>query len=340
VSQTNVLISPEVKDEFLMGIDYLETCELTKPHIIGLRKAIEDASYQLYQELDLKENILPFQDVEDIKSVLIHESKPVFLFEEKVDGDYVLVASPVEIDKFINSEIKNLIENELRQIEAKGIDDLTFTNMIEHSIELIPRTVPKRQKRRPVPPHYVSAFKKQIIGMEDAGLIEASTSPWSSPIHIVRKEGTKKRITQDYKKLNVVTVKDAYPLPNIENMLRSLSNARIFTKLDLTHGYWQIKVSKDSRKYTAFASEAGFHQFKVLPMGLTNACATFQRLMDKLLKGLIGEICFVYLDDIISFSEDEENHLKHVKIVAGRLKEANLKVKLSKCECAVKKFLI
>ena len=76
--------------------------------------------------------------------------------------------------------------------------------------------------------------------MEDAGLIEASTSPWSSPIHIVRKEGGNIRITQDYKKLNAVTVKDAYPLPNIENMLRSLSNARIFTKLDLTHGYWQI----------------------------------------------------------------------------------------------------
>ena len=73
VSRTNVFISPEVKDEFLMGIDYLETCELTKPHIVGLRKAIEDASYQLYKELDLKENILPFQDVEDIKSVLIHE---------------------------------------------------------------------------------------------------------------------------------------------------------------------------------------------------------------------------------------------------------------------------
>jgi hypothetical protein len=131
--------------------------------------------------------------------------------------------------------------------------------MIEHSIELIPGTVPIRQKRRPLPPHYVSAFKKQIIEREDAGLIEPSTSSWSSPIHIVRKEGGKIRITQDYKKLNAVTVKDAYPLPNIENMLRNLSNARIFTKIDLTHGYWQIKVSKDSRKYTAFASEAGFH---------------------------------------------------------------------------------
>ena len=146
VSRTNVFISPEVKDEFLMGIDYLETCELTKPHIVGLRKAIEDASYQLYKELDLKENILLFQEVDDIKSVLIHEHKLEFFDEDKMDGDYVLVPLSDEIYKFLNSDIKNSIR----------------------------------------------------------------------------------------------TVKDAYPLPNIENMLRSLSNARIFTKLDLTHGYWQI----------------------------------------------------------------------------------------------------
>ena len=83
-----------------MGIDYLETCELTKPHIVGLRKAIEDASYQLYKELDLKENILPFQDIEDIKSVLIHELKVEFLDEDNMDGYYVLVPSSDEIDKF------------------------------------------------------------------------------------------------------------------------------------------------------------------------------------------------------------------------------------------------
>jgi hypothetical protein len=174
--------------------------------------------------------------------------------------------------------------------------------------------------------------------MEVTGLIEVFKSPRSSPIHIVRKEDGAIRITQDFKKLNAVTIKDAYPLPNIEHIMRSLSKAKVFTKLDLTHGYWQIGLSKESREYTAFTSEAGFHQFKVLPMGLSNACATFQRLMDEVLRDLIRSICFVYLDDVIVFSEDENDHLKNVQCVVDRLKEANLKVKLSKCQLAVRRI--
>ena len=122
------------------------------------------------------------------------------------------------------------------------------------------------------------------------------------------------RNTQDYKKLNAVTIKDAYPLPNISNMFCKLSKARIFTKLDLTHGYWQIMLDEASRQFTAFACELGFYQFKVLPMGLTNACATFQRMMGKILKELIGVICFVYLDDVIIFSENMEEHIENIKI--------------------------
>ena len=106
----------------------------------------------------------------------------------------------------------------------------------------------------------------------------------------------------------------------------------------MTHGYWLIGLSAKSREYTAFTSEAGFHQFKVLPMGLSNACATFRRLMDEVLKELKGEICFVFLDDVIVFSENEEDHLKNVQAVIVRLKQANLKVKLAKCQIAVKKI--
>ena len=242
-----------------------------------------------------------------------------------------MVPQADEIGKLMSTELRNLIDEALKQIEAKGVLDLTTTDVIEHEIELIPGAIPIRQKRRPVPPHYVNQFKKSIQEMEDAGLIESSRSPWSSPIHIVRKEGGQIRITQDFKKLNNVTIKDAYPIPRIDSMIIRLAKAKIFTTLDCTHGYWQIRLSKNSRAFTAFTSEAGFHQFKVLPMGLTNACATFQRLMDKVLEGLIGEICFVYLDDIIIFSDNAEDHLKHVRMVMERLKNANLRIKLSKC---------
>ena len=191
------------------------------------------------------------------------------------------VTVPTDVDAKRVQELKGYLEESLKHTAANGVRDLTITNMVEHDIELIPGSMPIRQKRRPVPPHYMKEFETSIRQMEDAGLIESSSSPWSSPIHIVRKDGGGIRITQDYKKLNAITVKDAYPLPNINNMLIRLSNARIFSKIDLTRGYWQIGLSASCRKFTAFASEVGFHQFKVLPMGLTNACATFLRLMDK-----------------------------------------------------------
>ena len=341
VCQANVLVSSEVKDEFLMGIDYLSKCEVTKPHVDNLRKAINEASEELLNEFKQLKKELPFQDVEDIKSILTSVEPQKALVNECYDtlvNDYVVVQTASEIEAEMIREIKSCLELTVRHIGANGVHDISTTNMIEHDIEIIPGTVPIRQKRRPIPPHYIDKFQETIREMEKAGLIEQSNSPWTSPIHIVRKEGGGIRITQDYKRLNAVTVKDAYPLPNINNMLNRLSNAKIFSKLDLTHGYWQIPLSERSRKYTAFASEAGFHQFRVLPMGLTNACATFQRLMDKVLGELVSKICFVYLDDVIIFSENLEDHLKHVKLIVERLEKANLKIKLEKCEFAVSKI--
>ena len=332
---TSVLVAPNLQQDFLIGMDVLNKCELTREHVDGLRNAVKKASDTLISTLRLKEleklrlseiDELPFQGIYNINE------------EDNWEQGFVLIPSK---DEIVNEQMKEWIDEiqtAVKKIEAKGVHDLTITNVIKHSIEVIPGIEPIKQKRRPVPPHYMDAFRKSILEMEQAGLIEHAKSPWSSPIHIVRKEDNSIRITQDYKKLNNVTIKDAYPLPNIESMFCQLSKAKIFSKLDLTHGYWQIMMDEESRKYTAFACEMGFYQFKVLPMGLTNACATFQRMMDQVLNGLIGVICFVYLDDVIVFSDSDDKHVEHVKTVIERLKNANLKIKLGKCEFAVRKI--
>jgi hypothetical protein len=134
-----------------------------------------------------------------------------------------------------------------------------------------------------------------------------------------------------------VTIKDSYPLPKIEELFPQLANARYFTTLDLASGYYQVKMKTESRQYTAFSCEFGFYEYVVLPMGLTNACATFQRLMDRVLLGLIGDICLVYLDDIIIYSSDATSHLEHVRLVTDRLRQNNLKIKMSKCKFAQKR---
>ena len=246
----------------------------------------------------------------------------------------------------INSSIdKNFIDSlhaYFDGITATNMADLThLTNknlptykFVSHEINIEPGSVPIKQKTRGIPYNYRADFKKMILEMKSAGLIVDSKSPWCSPVRLVRKKDKSIRVCVDYRKLNNVTIKDAYPIPRIEDLFSYLKPAKVFTTLDLASGYYQVKMDADCRKYTAFSCDFGFFEYNVMPMGLTNACATFQRLMDNVLRDFIGKICLVYLDDIIIFSENMVEHLEHVRLIAECLREHNLKVKLSKCRFA------
>jgi hypothetical protein len=168
--------------------------------------------------------------------------------------------------------------------------------------------------------------------MVACGMVQHSNSSYSSATNLVKKKDGSTRVTIDYRPLNNITIKDAFPLPNIENLFCLLSKAKYYSKFDLASGYYQIKMSPESRKYTVFACEFGLYEYLVMPMGLTNAPATFQRLMNEVLKDLIGIFCAVYLDDIIVFSHSLQDHVRHVNMIIERLATYALKVKLSKCE--------
>ena len=118
------------------------------------------------------------------------------------------------------------------------------------------------------------------------------------------------RLTIDYRKINNATEPDPYPFPRIDDIIVHISKNKIFSKIDLANDYYQVKMHPDSIQYSTFISEFGKHEYLAMPMGLKNAGSTFQLMMDKVLENLIGEICFVYLDDIIIFSEDIESHQK------------------------------
>lgn len=154
---------------------------------------------------------------------------------------------------------------------------------------------------------------------------------------IDKKDGTK-RLVIDSRRLNKVTRKDRYPIPNISETLDALGKAKFFTLLDLAAGYWQVEVKKGDRDKTAFATSRGKFRFKVLPFGLCNAPSTFQRLMDQTLRRLLQNNCLAYLDDIIIYSETFEDHLIHLRQVFERLKKANLKLKQKKCSIRRKQF--
>ena len=167
--------------------------------------------------------------------------------------------------------------------------------------------------------------------MQEKDVIEPSASPWASPIVLVRKKDGSTRFCVDYRKLNSVSRKDAYPLPRIDDTLDTLAGAQWFSTLDLISGYWQVEVDPRDRPKTAFCTTEGLFQFKVMPFGLCNAPATFQRLMDLVLAGLQWSHCLVYLDDVIVLGKSFSDHLQNLQTVFARLRQAGLKLKPTKC---------
>ena len=171
-----------------------------------------------------------------------------------------------------------------------------------------------------------------IKQMKQQGIVKPSCSPWASPVVLVPKKDGSTRFCVDYRRLNAVTKKDVYPLPRIDDILDTLGRATHFTTLDLSAGYsWQVELDPESQAKTAFTSHCGLYEFTRMPFGLCNAPATFQRLMQVVLSGLEWDCCFVYIDDILVASRSFDDHIRHLKLVFERLRQAGLRLKPKKC---------
>ena len=151
------------------------------------------------------------------------------------------------------------------------------------------------------------------------GIIQESNSAWSSPTVLVKKKDGTTRFCIDYRRLNQVTKVDAYPLPHIEDSLNTLGSARFFCSLDLASGYWQVEMDAADREKTAFVTQGGLYEFRVMPFGLVNAPATFERLMERVLRGIAWSECLVYLDDILVFGPDFGTTLARLESVLDQL---------------------
>lgn len=163
------------------------------------------------------------------------------------------------------------------------------------------------------------------------GVISESESPWSFPIVIAQKPDGGTRICVDYRALNQITVKDAHSIPRIDESLLRFFNMKFFSKIDLKSGYWQIILDRLSRAKTAFSTRYGHYEWNVLPFGLSNAPGAFQRRINKVLRRYIDKFCIVYLDDILIYSETEEEHERHVKTILRALNRAGLILNPDKC---------
>jgi hypothetical protein len=237
--------------------------------------------------------------------------------------------SAIELPAAETARLATVLQ-EYEDIFMKPEEPLPGTNMTSHHIET-GNAAPVRQAPCRIPIHQKPIVEEELQKMLKDGIVEPAEGPWASPIVLVKKKDGSTRFCIDYRKLNDLTRKDAYPIPRIDDTLDMLSGAKYFSTLDLASGYWQVPVAEEDKEKTAFSTHIGLFQFNRMPFGLCNAPSTFERLMEQVLKGLQWQVCLLYLDDIIIFSHNLNDHFQRLTTVFQRIREANLRMKSKKC---------
>lgn len=265
----------------------------------------------------------------------------------KINSDRVKLLFSLLNLKHLNDEEQKSIENicaKFPDIFHLPGDKLSTTSVYEQTIELKPHTTPIYTKQYRLPHAQKSELDKQIKNMLDTGIIEEARSPWSSPLLLVPKKldsnnEKKWRVVIDYRKLNNQIQDDKFPLPNINEILDSLSGAIYFTHLDLYQGFFQTKLHKDSRPCTAFTTGKNQYQMTRMPMGLKSSPNNFSRMMTIAMSGLNYDKCLIYQDDLIVIGRNLNSHNTNLMDVFGRLRSVNLKLNPPKCNFLQKQVL-
>ena len=234
-------------------------------------------------------------------------------------------------EKF-REETKRIVKDFQDVFPADLPTHLPVARIVDHRIELVPGSEPPSRPMFRMSPTEIDEIKKQVTELQEKGLIQPSQSPYGAPILLVKKKDGGFRMCIDYRALNAITIKNRYPLPRIDELFDRLHGAKYFSKLDLRSGFWQIRVHPDDVPKTAFRTRYGHFEWRVLPMGLTNAPATFMRLMNEIFRPFLDEFVIVFLDDILVYSKTLSDHRRHLRAVLEILREHKLYAKESKCD--------
>ena len=204
----------------------------------------------------------------------------------------------------------------------------------DHRIDLVPGCIPPSRSPYRLSQPELEELRRQLTKLIEEGWIRPSVSPFGAPILFVKKKNGDLRMCVDYRALNKITIKNKYPLPLISELLDRLSGAKYFTSLDLRSGYHQLRIVEEDIPKTAFNTRYGHYEYTVMPFGLTNAPASFQALMNDMLRPYLDKFVVVYLDDILIYSPTWEEHLSHIKTVLSALRDNQLHCAVEKCNFA------
>ncbi|GJU03395.1 putative reverse transcriptase domain-containing protein [Tanacetum coccineum] len=209
---------------------------------------------------------------------------------------------------------------------------LPLTQQVEFQIDLIPGAAPIARAPYRLAPSEMKELSEQLKELSDKGFIRPSSSPWGAPVLFVKKKDGSFRMCIDYRELNKLTVKNRYPLPRIDDLFDQLQGSSVYSKIDLRSGYHQLRVREEDILKTAFRTRYGHYEFQVMPFGLTNAPAIFMDLMNRVCKPYLDKFVIVFIDDILIYSKNKQEHEEHLKLILKLLKKEELYAKFSKCE--------
>lgn len=314
---------------------YPEPVSLKQDSIVGLASPCEDLQSVLCTESSdvspLRARRISFNngsETESVREVHTRDQRPrstnlpehlVELYERTIEGK-----SPAEAQALFD------LLDEFQDSFSIDSADLGCTHLGEHVI-VTGDASPIKQPPRRTPLAFEGEDRAALDKLQQQGSVRPSTSPWASPIVLVRKKDGTVRPCVDYRRLNTVTKPDAFPLPRTDDCLDAMAGATFFSTLDITSAYNQIPVKEEDIPKTAFATKFGLFEYTTMPFGLSNAPATFQRIMELALRGLQWTSCIIYLDDVIIYGQTLDEHMSRLRMVLTRLREAGLKLSPKKC---------
>ena len=222
----------------------------------------------------------------------------------------------IVVDGMIHEYVKDV--KVVKKFEDVFLEDLFYLSLdreIEFSIDLLSRSSPVSITPYRMAPVELAELNKQLTELLEKGFIRPSVSPWGAPVLFVRKKDGSMRLCIDYRKLNQVIIKNKYPLPKIDDLFDQLRNANIFSKIDLRSRYHQLKIRAEDVAKTTFRTWFGHYEFLVMPFNLTNAPTVYMNLMNRIFHQYLNQCVVVFIDDILVYSANEDDHKQHLRIV-------------------------
>ncbi|GJS35364.1 putative reverse transcriptase domain-containing protein [Tanacetum coccineum] len=224
------------------------------------------------------------------------------------------------------------VVREFSEVFPEDLPGLSPVRQVGFQIDLIPGTTLVARAPYRLAPSEMQELSNQLQELSDRGFIRPSTSPWGAPVLFVKKKDGSFRMCINYRELNKLTVKNCYPLPRIDDLFDQLQGSSVYSKIDLRSGYHQLRVRDEDIPKTAFRTRYGHYEFQVMPFGLTNAPAVFMDLMNRVCKPYLDKFIIVFIDDILIYSRNKEEHANHLRIILELLKKEKLYAKFSKCD--------